>query len=171
MLGEHILIPGRNTLLPQDDPGSQSGSVLLITILILLFLTILGISAMNMTSTEYQITRNYHIYKKNLYRADAAVMEAAQRFENVEQSISAGEFFISPSSTADSIAQQDSTWSSTAFNASVSDGEFIWYDNTPNLRGVSLSLGRDTPHEYFLYGRGNAHDGEALIKIGYRKAF
>lgn len=170
MVGEHILIPVRNTMFSQYCSDRQSGSVLLITILILLFLTILGISAMNMTSTEYQITRNYHIYKKNLYKADAAVMDVAQRFENVDERISNGEFTISPSSTPDSVAQNGSTWSS-AESASVSQAQFIWYDNSENLEGVSLSLGKQTPHEYFLYGRGNAHNGEALIKIGYRKAF
>jgi len=156
----------------QDRYAKQSGSVLLITILILLFLTIIGISAMNMTSTEYQITRNYRIYKTNLYKADAAVMEAAQRFENVPDTISVG-FFGSTSmhdDTVDTNAQQDTTWSSYATSASVSDAQFIW--NSRGVpKGTSLSLSRNTPHEYFIYGRGDAHDGEVLIKIGYRKTF
>jgi len=162
----------RHIVFHQDSRDMQSGSVLLMTILILLFLTIIGISAMNMTSTEYQITRNYRIYKTNLYKADGAVMEAAQRFENVPEAISAGSFGSSTmdASTVDSNAQQDTTWTSNAESASVPDAQFMW-----NPRGVpggtSLSLSKNTPHEYFIYGRGDARDGEVLIKIGYRKAF
>jgi len=151
---------------------SQSGSVLLVTILILLFLTILGISAMNMTRAEYQITRNYRVYKKNLYKSDAAVMEVAQRFENVPETISVGSFgnAVMDDNAVDTNATQGSTWSSNGVEASVDDGEFMWCPRgVPG--GTSLSLSKNTPHEYFLYGRGNAHDGEVLIKIGYRKAF
>jgi Tfp pilus assembly protein PilX len=152
--------------------NNESGSVLLITVLILLFLTILGISALNMTSTEFQITRNYKIYKENLFKADAAVMEAAQRFENVPQTISNGTFgsISMDDANVDSNATMDATWSSNAANASIAQSQYMWCPRgVPS--GTSLSLSKSTPHEYFLYGRGNANDGEVLIKIGYRKAF
>ena len=125
---------------------------------------------MNMTSTEYQITRNYRIYKTNLYKADGAVKEAARRFENVNKTISIGSFGSSSmdDNTVDSNAQQDTTWSSNAASASVSDAQFMW---APREDPGSLSMSKTTLHEYFIYGRGDARDGEVLIKIGYRKPF
>ena len=155
----------------EKDKCNESGSVLIITVLILLFLTILGTSAMNMTRTEYQITQNYEIYNDNLYKADAAVMEVAQRFENVSNTLSNGEFGSTSlnDATVDSNAKQSSTWSSSE-SASIPDGQYMWCPRgVPS--GTSLSLSKSTPHDYFLYGRGNANNGEVIVKIGYRKAF
>lgn len=162
----------QNANYPVDIHGKQTGSVLLISVLILLFLSVLGISAMNMTSTEYQITQNYQIYKVNLSKSDAAVMEAAQRFENVKTTLSNGTFGSTSMDDAsvDGNATQHSTWSSNAVNASLQDGQYMWCPRgIPS--GTSLSLSKATPHDYFLYGRGDAHNGEVIVKIGYRKAF
>ena len=162
----------QNTISFDKKNQNESGSVLIITILILLFLTVLGISAMNMTRTEYQITQNYQIYNENLYKADAGVMEVAQRFENVPETYSNGTFGSASMDDAavDSNATHPSTWSSNAESASIPDGQYMWCPRgVPS--GTSLSLAKNTPHDYFLYGRGNAKDGEVIVKIGYRKAF
>ena len=56
---------------------NENGSVLLTTVIILLLLTLIGVSGINTASTDLQITRNYRIYKENLMLADAAVNRAA----------------------------------------------------------------------------------------------
>jgi hypothetical protein len=147
---------------------NESGSVLLITILILLFLTILGISAMNMTRTEYQITRNYQIYNDNLYKADGAVMEVAQRFENEPESPPppGGEFDDSFSNATD-----PSTWDSNGVDSIIQDGQYIWRaSDNPIPKKESLLMDESKIHEYCLYGRATANNGEVIVKLGYRKA-
>ncbi len=56
--------------------SNESGSTLLVTVIILVLLTILGISGINTSSTDIQITHNYRTHKQNLALADAAVNRA-----------------------------------------------------------------------------------------------
>jgi len=150
----------------------ESGAVLVTTLIILVLLTVIGVSGINMATTDLQITRNYRVYKENLYKAEAAVMQLAQKFENVPDTLSNGTFGSASMDDAavNSKATQESTWSSNAANAMVSHGQFMWCPRgVPG--GTSLSLSKSTPHDYFLYGRGTANEGEVIVKIGYRKAF
>ncbi len=59
--------------------NDESGSVLLITVIMLLLITILGVSGINTATTDLQITQNYNFYKQNLALADAAVNRAVSR--------------------------------------------------------------------------------------------
>jgi hypothetical protein len=54
----------------------QSGVVLLTTVILLLLITVIGISGINTATTDIQITQNYRVYKQNLAFADAAVNRA-----------------------------------------------------------------------------------------------
>ncbi|WDP88640.1 MAG: pilus assembly PilX N-terminal domain-containing protein [Desulfobacter sp.] len=56
--------------------SNESGSVLLTTVIILMLITIIGVSGINTSSTDIQITRNYRIQKLNVALADAAVNHA-----------------------------------------------------------------------------------------------
>ncbi len=67
---------GHNKFILNSIVSNESGSVLLTTIVILLLMTLIGISGMNTASTDLQITRNYRIHKQNLALADAAVNRA-----------------------------------------------------------------------------------------------
>ncbi len=53
-------------------PGDQSGGfVLIVSLVVLLLLTIIGISATNLTNVELQIAGNDKVHKDTFYRADA----------------------------------------------------------------------------------------------------
>lgn len=52
--------------------GNEEGSVLLVTVIMLLILTLIGISGVDTASTDLQITRNYRVHQQNLVVAEAA---------------------------------------------------------------------------------------------------
>ena len=65
---------------------NEEGSAIVASLMILVILTIIGISATNTTSVELQIVRIDGIYKQNLYLAEAAAQEAIQRIWNISRS-------------------------------------------------------------------------------------
>ncbi len=64
---------------PVHNPlASQSGSVILLAMLILLLMTIIGISATNTSITESYIVRNVGLHKQNVSIVESAALELAQ---------------------------------------------------------------------------------------------
>ena len=59
----------------------EDGTVLVVALLILVFLTLIGITITATTEVEIQIAGNERLYKENLYNAEGASMECAQRME------------------------------------------------------------------------------------------
>ncbi len=58
--------------------NNEEGSAIVIALIILVLLTMIGITATDNTVIELQIVRNEAIYRQNFYRAEAAVIEAAE---------------------------------------------------------------------------------------------
>ena len=55
-----------------------------IVVMMLILITIVGISAINLASIESSIVRTDGLYKRNFYLAESGAYEAAQRLENTE---------------------------------------------------------------------------------------
>ena len=62
--------------------NNEEGSAIVIALIILVLLTMIGITASDNTVIELQIVRNEAIYRQNFYRAEAAVIEAAEILED-----------------------------------------------------------------------------------------
>ncbi len=62
----------------------QQGSVLLISLVLLLVLTIAGLAVINSSSLEEKITGNYRDQKLAFHAAEAALLEAEQFVESTE---------------------------------------------------------------------------------------
>ncbi len=62
--------------------SNEDGSILVITLLMLAFLSILGVSATTTSTIEVQIAGNDRTFKQNFYKAEGGAMEAATRLEN-----------------------------------------------------------------------------------------
>mgnify|MGYP000326558068 CR=1 FL=1 len=150
--------------------GSNNGSTLLITLIILLLLTVIGISGMNIVSTDMKVTRNYRINNENLYRADGAVKYAgAREFQNdTVAEFPTGESYAFEASDADKVSElagNETVWSDEAQNAIDSNSRYIciW----PQYSGAvpsGTSLGADAPKIYFVFGRGNVQNGELKVE-------
>ncbi len=64
--------------------SNEEGSVLVLALLMLIFLTIIGIAATTTTSVELQIAQNERVYTENFNRAEAAAMHATQVLRNIQ---------------------------------------------------------------------------------------
>ena len=61
--------------------NNKEGNVLIITLIVLVALTFLGITATRMSSTDLLVSGNKKIYTENLYNAEAAAYHAVQVME------------------------------------------------------------------------------------------
>ena len=61
--------------------NNEEGSAIVMALIVLAMLTIIGIVSSSNTVLELQIVRNEAIYRRNFYRAESAIVEAAQRLE------------------------------------------------------------------------------------------
>ncbi len=159
-------------LLKNDD-----GSVLVLTLVMVVLLTLLGISASRTSSIEIQISGNDKVYKQNLYKAEAAAMEGAQRMQDAN-----------PNPRDDTTL----TWLNQTMGA-VDEGDVVnssdWTGlETPPIAGIegsqllagfdeivgSLDMGKSNIYKYTIYGRGQGQGpkgGLVIIGVGYKRAF
>ena len=63
---------------------NENGNVLIITLIILVALTFLGITSTKMSSIDLLVSGNKKIYTQNLYNAEAAAYHAAQAMESTD---------------------------------------------------------------------------------------
>ena len=176
--------------------NNEEGSAIVIALIILVLLTMIGITATDNTVIELQIVRNEAIYRQNFYRAEAAVIEAA---EILEDTTNTADLF--PATTtyswlqSNAFANADMTninnWKDGAdppnwpFANTASSNNM---DNVADLQnntryaaisngiagGSSLSMtGGSNLYSYSVYGLFDSTSGEgrSLIMMGYNKRF
>jgi len=158
-------------------PEGEEGVVVVLALIMLVFLTIMGISATGTTLTEIRIAKNMNEFRQNLYSAECAAMAGAQALEN-ETDISALED-LSPdwlhSSLPDSDIHSDTNWDpSNGYSNQVLDETTRYlavYQGVAS--GTSLDIGSQSTslHDFLIYGCSTKNHGEAIIEVGYRKRF
>ena len=166
-----------------SDTGNENGSVMLIALLIMALLTIIGVSAINDTTTELQIARNDAIYKINFFQADGSARQGIQALEDTADPTTN----LVPSSS--SIAWLQNTgydpdaqaweFSGAGQNAIQSDfpgarGNSAGY--MVEFRGITAGSGKTMTastnlYEYRVYGRSSYNDGDCMVMTGYRIRF
>jgi hypothetical protein len=165
---------------------NEDGAVLVVALMMLVLLTILGISVSSTSEVELQIAGNEMRYKENLYKADAAAMACAEIMEETAQiDISTEDDFIIPFTVGEDL--EDGGW--------IRDNDF-WEglytvgtdDITPgtvdavldpdgNSRYVAVYIGvppgedfESGLREFTVYGRSTGIQGSrSLIRMGYRR--
>ena len=155
----------------------EDGVIVVIALMMLVFLTLLGISATNTTQTETRIARNENVFRQNLYLAECAVMAGAQALEN-ETDVSVLED-LSPdwlhSSLPDSDIRSDTNWDpSNGHSNQVLDETTRYLAVYQGVaEGTSLDIGAQSTslHDFLIYGCSTKNHGEALVEVGYRKRF
>jgi len=176
---------------------NENGTVMVISLLIMAILTILGISAIDTSNVEIQITSNERVYKRNFYKAEAAVIAAAQQLEEATPAqlsdVSNFTWLINTDFNVDTLRYQDTdgTWKA------LQDGSGDWID-PPTANGIvgqvvtgdsSYAKSRfvvlettgfidltapTNMHSYTIYGfyDSNTRDrGRVIVEIGYKRKF
>ena len=173
---------------PHPPARSQErGSVLIISLILLVLLTMIGVTASKTSEIEVMIAGNERVYKQNFYLAEGAAMQGAQIMEltdlvNVglpwlmdEDNKNDGGAELPAASYSDIQAHiyESDNWTD-AFSSELAGlaGE---------ARVLALSKGvvptsswkMTSPKVYGfeIYGRSRHRNGEGLVSVGYRKAY
>ena len=144
------------------DRISEEGSVLVVSLLILVLLTIIGIAAMNTSNVELKISGNEKAYKMALYAAEAARGYVAKRSELYgSDNTKMGEALNFPDD--DDPSARDQLGSTQSFNGNV---EYLGF-SVP-IRGSGNQVGTFRMHKYKMtckgYGPSNA---ESQVEAGF----
>jgi hypothetical protein len=167
-----------------DDDGrerifssqSERGTATVIALIMLVLLTVLGISATNTSTIDIQIAGNQRVYKESFYLAEGALMEAAQRLFN-ESSIAVLTGRTAVWLNDMSVDFEDlGLWVQSGDEANAvacaldADAAFSIVD-CGAARGASLGLETGTVHQFSIYGRSDKNGATVLLEMGFRKRF
>ncbi len=160
---------------------NEDGSILVVALIMLVLLTLIGISATEISRIDIQIAGNEMVYKENFYQADAAVMQAMQAMENSDLDASPPSWLATtPMAISDDQIRNADNWKATGFPNGTRPGTATlpgtnMVKMVAVLQGIetgdSLDMGRSTIHAYRVFGRSNTKNGQVTILAGYRKPF
>jgi hypothetical protein len=160
---------------------NEEGSAIVFALMILLVVTIVGLSSSQTTTTELQIVRNEGVHKQNLYLAEGAAQEAIQRIWNISRSDPNQLLKRSPAwLNNDTIDMTDlGNWDSdgvdeddTSQVSSLDEDTSLSVVANGIASGGSLDITSETNiYDFTVYGLGNRNEGRVLIEIGYRERF
>lgn len=161
------------------DSRNERGSVLIVALIMLMLITIMGISATTTTEIELQIAGNDIIYKRNLYASESSAMEGIQLMEDTDLETNTPAWLTTVEDVIDDDdVRIDSNWSNSfAGNVvaigtgSTSNSSYIAVFQGMDELQESLDVSKTRIHAYSIYGRSNQQNGESIVKLGYRKAF
>ena len=155
---------------------NEDGTVLVVALIILVFLTLIGITISATTEVEIQIAGNERLYKDNLYTAEAGAMECAQVMEELASLDPSGNPWIEPlgSTTLDEIRDVN-FWDDTNSQLSTIDGNTRYMAVEEGVaEGTTLDMTKTTLRSYSIYGRrydaAQPNKGRGIVRVGYRKA-
>ena len=151
----------------------ERGSIIIIALILLILVTLMGVSMTQTTSIELQVAGNERDYKQTFYLAEAAVMEAVQRMDNASKDqltpadADALSWVYSPTTNLEDKTVMAASGSVTAVD--------------PNTRyaviargvtaGASLSMtGTSQLYTFDAYGY-SADRGRAHLMVGYKRRF
>ena len=160
---------------------NEEGSAIVFALMILLIVTIIGLSSSQTTTTELQIVRNEGIHKQNLYLAEGAAQETIQRIWNISRSDPYQLHKRSPAwLNNDTLNMTDlNNWDSDGVDdddtsqVSSLDADTRLAAVTNGIAsGGSLDITSEANiYDFTIYGLSNRNDGRVLVEIGYRERF
>jgi hypothetical protein len=165
-------------MLNQSMKNPEQGSVIIVALVMLVLLTIIGMSASTTSEIEMLIAGNERVYKQNFYRAEATAMEAVQLMENDPGDPKDLGWVLDeadlPDTMSNFVTNLESTLTFSGVTAhsspALSNAEFLSLSYGV-VAGGSLDMSKSKVYEYSVYGRSDQNRGLGMVKLGYRKAF
>ncbi len=150
--------------------AGESGSIMVVSLLILVIASIIGVISLNFSTIETKLASSDRIEKENFYLAEGAAMEAAQRVENdtpanlknrVWDYLNDAVDFSDPGQWTDQQSDLSSDINATYAAADMGIAQ-----------GSSLDMSNETQlHCFKIFGRHVSQGYEELIEIEYRRRF
>lgn len=157
---------------------NEEGSVLIVALIMLVLLSMIGISANRTASIDILIAGNEMVYKQNLFSAEAASMEGMQRLEDTDLGSATVTWLTTD---LDSITDPQITtagnWTGTFSDGTVAASSSVdtatrYVAISKGIQtGSSLGLGGSRVYSYEILGRSAKKNGESIVATGYKKAF
>ncbi len=142
--------------------ADERGSVIMVTLIIMLLITVIGFSAINTSDVDLQIAQNDRLHRQQFYLAESAIVEGFQRLE----------LSVNPEAEGIDLNNNKET-------ANLDDGSnTLTYaiDDQGIASGYSLSIGSGTVknmHNLIIAGvydqPTGAKSGHVEIEIGVKK--
>ncbi len=159
--------------------SNEEGSVLILALIMLVLLTMIGISATTTSMIETRIAGNERVYKRNFYAAEAAVMQGAQNMEQTDlQNPRPTWLGLLGAVNEPGDIRLTSFWDTSLDPlpqaAVIPNTLFVATSRgyAGGAQGTSLAMGTSKVHTYSVFGRCQpSNSGPTIIEIGYRKAF
>ena len=142
--------------------NKETGSVLVVALVVLMLLTIIGIAASQMSESELNMAANWKFQREAFYAAESArgyVARSPELYDNQNVTIGAPKSFSSPKGLLGGKQSFDGTV------------EYIGASAAP--RGSGFETGRFKAYRYKMQCNGHGPSGaKAVIEIGfYRLGF
>lgn len=161
---------------------NEQGTATVVALIMLVLVTVLGISATNTSTIDIQISGNERVYKESFYLAEGALMEAAQRLNDAtdQQLRTLSEIYMNNRDELDeSILENPALWDhdgsggndySVASSLDSQNAFFMTVDEGP-ARGSSLGMEGTNLHQLTVYGASNKGGTIVELMMGFKKRF
>jgi Tfp pilus assembly protein PilX len=162
--------------------AKEDGSILIVALILLVLLTLMGISATTLTDIELQIAGNEMVSRANFYNAEAAAMENIQLLANTGEAIkdptnpSMPWLNLPLELPADNDITDQRNWtdlnSRVSNNANNGDQRFLTVFEGV-IAGDSLDMTRSRIYTYRVVGKGEINPGQGMdvVEMGFRMPF
>jgi len=160
--------------------NNEDGYLAVVAALVILtLLTVVGISASRVASTEATMARNEVVYKRNFYLAEGAALEAADRLAKNANLKDSSETWMEMVTGNLDVDRLKYYWDNSIASGDtvIPEPSKVDLDHTHYLvghdgvaQGSSLDMSKPTIHAIAIYGR-CVWNGAAIVKMGYRAAY
>ncbi len=159
----------------QNDRGAI---MMIVSLMLIVLLTIIGIAASKTANTEVKLAVNAHCYQRAFYRAEGAVMEAVHNLANSGKPAGALPQWLGTDRAHINENTVFAYWRKDAATKNVipqpaavdkANASYLAVHHTAGA-GNSLDMSKPAKHTFTIYGRCEDR-GVVILKVGYATVY
>jgi len=166
---------------------NENGAAILVALMVLMVVTIIGVSSSSKTTMELQVVRNEGVYKQNFYHAEGGANQVMQQIWEQAQD---DPYLLQDKSLLPWLNNRSDVDADNDDRIDMINPNYAWdsdgEDNNDNsatsslpstimsavdegiCRDCSLEMTGTNVYDYALFGLSQLNGGRALIHIGWR---